>query len=88
MAKFAGRRGDLTWGKYAYPVTKTQKDALDGIWYMLKGLPRGIEQTGYWALPEGGFYSQNLENGSVIIGLHHNSATVYRSGHVVSNEFR
>lgn len=86
MAKFAGRRGDLTWGKYDYPVTKTQKATLDGLWYMMSGLPRGFQQTGSWALPDGGYYSQTEENGDVIIGLHHQSVTVHRNGRLTSNQ--
>jgi hypothetical protein len=86
MAKFEGRRGDLVWGKYNYPVTRTQKAALDGIWYMMSKLPRGIQQEGKWALPDGGFYSQRPENGDVVIGLYHQSLNVHRNGRVTSNE--
>lgn len=83
MAKFKGRPGDLVWGRYDYPVTRTQKDALDGIWYMLGGLPRAFNQED---LPAGGFYSQRESSGAVIIGLHHQSVSVHRSGRITSNE--
>lgn len=82
MAKFAGRRNDLVWGKYDYPVTRTQKATLDGLWYMLSGLPRAYLSD----LPRGGFYSQNPDDGGVVIGLHHQSVTVRRTGRITSNQ--
>lgn len=92
-SRFKGKRSDLKWGKYDYPVTRTQKDTLDGLWYMMSGLPRTYnpeearDPRGY-TLPEGGFYSQRPDNGSVIIGLHHFSVTVNRWGRITSNEPR
>lgn len=86
MAKFAGRKGDLTWGVYDFPVTVTQKQALDGLWYMMSGLPLGFQQKGRWALPAGAFYSQRETNGDVVIGLNHHSVSVHRSGRITSNE--
>lgn len=83
MAKFAGRPGDRTWGKYDYPVTITQKASLDGLVYMLSGLPRAQNQPDLW---QGGFYSQNPTDGGVIIGIEHQSLTVHRSGRITSNE--
>lgn len=83
MAKFAGRRGDLKWGKYDYPVTRTQKDTLDGLVYMFSGLPRAYENPDLW---QEGFYSQHAGDGGVIIGLKHQSVTVDRQGRVMSNE--
>jgi len=84
MAKFAGRKGDLTWGAYDYPVTKTQKATLDGVWYMMSELPRAPGGSGY--LPDGLFYSQRPDNGVVIIGLFHCSISVHRNGRVTSNQ--
>lgn len=88
MAKFEGRRGDLTWGIYDYPVTKTQFATLDGLWYMMSGLPKGFGQDskGAYALPRGAFYSQRPDNGDVIIGLNHQSVSVHRNGRITSNE--
>lgn len=83
MAKFAGRPGDLKWGKYDYPVTRTQKDSLDGLVYMLYGLPRALDNPDLW---QAGFYSQNPSDGGVIIGVNHQSVTVDRNGRVMSNE--
>lgn len=83
MAKFPGRRGDLKWGMYDYPVTRTQKAALDGLWYMLSGLPKAYDPPN---LPEGGFYSQYPTNGIVIIGLNHRSVSVHRNGRITSNQ--
>lgn len=83
MAKYLGKRGDLTWGKYDYPVTRTQKQALDGIWYMMSGLPKAYKGSG---LPEGGFCSQRPDTGDVVIGLHHQSVSVHRSGRITSNQ--
>jgi hypothetical protein len=88
VAKFAGRRGDLKWGVYDYPVSPGQKATLDALWYMMSGLPRGFQQTGPYALPEGGYYSQNEKNGDVIIGLNHQSVTVHRTGRLTSNAGR
>ena len=82
--RFAGRREDLTWGKFDYFVTKSQKSALDGLWYMMSGLPRSYDRQG--ASPEGSFYSQRPDTGAVIIGLHQCSVTVHRSGLIVSNQ--
>lgn len=83
MPIFAGRRGDLTWGEYNYPVTRTQKETLDGLWYMMSGLPQaGFGQK----IPEGGFYSQRENNGDVIIGLHHCSVAVHRNGRITGNK--
>lgn len=82
MAKYAGKRGDLTWGKYGYPVTRTQKAALDGLWYMMSKLPRAYNSD----IPAGGFCSQREDNGDVIIGLHYCSVNVHRNGRITSNE--
>jgi hypothetical protein len=88
MAKFPGRKGDFHWGIYDYPVTFTQKATLDGLWYMLSGLPKalGQEDKGDYALPQGCYYSQNSNDGGVIIGLNHQSVTVHRNGRITSNE--
>lgn len=88
MAKFPGRKGDLVWGIYDYPVTRTQKATLDGLWYMLSGLPKAFGQDGkgVYALPQGGFYSQNTNDGGLVIGLNHQSVTVHRNGRITSNE--
>lgn len=83
MAKFAGRRGDLTWGVFDYPVTRTQKAALDGLWYMMSGLPRSLNNVRH---PADSFYSQNGSDGAVIIGLNHESVSVHRSGRITSNQ--
>ena len=82
--RFVGRRGDLTWGKFDYPVTKSQKSALDGLWYMMTGLPRQDPPNGH--LPQGLFYSQRPDTGVVIIGLHQYSVNVHRSGLIVGNQ--
>jgi hypothetical protein len=84
MPRFKGRKGDLTWGRYNYPVTQSQKDTLDGLEYLMRGLPRAHPANG--DIPEGYFASQNLLDGGVIIGLHHNSVTVHRTGRITSNE--
>jgi hypothetical protein len=87
VATFKGRKGDLKWGVYDYPVTYAQKQALDGLWYLLSGLPRvSGPQDGVWALPEGGFYSQRPNDGTVIIGLHNRSVSVTRRGLIRSNQ--
>jgi|tagenome__1003787_1003787.scaffolds.fasta_scaffold12071519_1 hypothetical protein len=80
MAKFAGRRGDLTWGTFNYSVTRSQKATLDGLLYMMSGLPWGD------SLPREGFCSQRPDNGVVVIGLHHQSVSVHRSGRITSNQ--
>lgn len=82
MALFSGRRGDLTWGIYDYPVTRTQKAALEGLKYMMSGLPRALDNV----IPEGYFCSQRADNGTVIIGLHHCSVNVDRNGRITSNK--
>lgn len=84
MAKFEGRRGDSTWGTYDYPVTLTQKKSLEGIWYMLSGLPKATGNLN--GLPAEGFYSQDPGNGDVIIGLFHHSVYVHRDGRITSAE--
>lgn len=84
MAKFAGRRGDLAWGKYDYPVTRTQKTTLNGLKNLMTGLPH--TDIGDRSLPEGYFCSQRPDNGGVIVGLHHRSVTVHRSGRITSNQ--
>lgn len=83
MAKYKGRRSDLTWGKFDYSVTKTQKASLDGLWYMLSSLPRAYDDDG---LPQSGFYSQREDTGDVVIGLHHQSVNVHRTGRITSNQ--
>lgn len=80
MAKFPRRRGDLKWGVYDFPVTRTQKEALDGLWYMMGG--SGV----YSEMPQGGFYSQTPSNGDVVIGMNHRSINVHRSGRITSNK--
>lgn len=84
MARFAGRSGDLKWGKYDYPVTKTQKATLDGLWYMMSGLPRAHPANG--DMPVGYFCSQRPSDGVVIMGLHHQSVSVHRNGRITSNQ--
>jgi len=81
VAKFPGRRADLKWGKYDFPVTFAQKTKLDALGYLVSGLPVTFEAN----LPDGLFYSQNPRDGSVIFGLNHRSVTVYRSGRIVAN---
>jgi hypothetical protein len=83
MTRFEGRRGDLTWGIYNYPVTQTQKETLDGLWYMMTGLPRAHPANGN--MPKGFFCSQRPESGDVVIGLNHYSVSVHRSGRITSN---
>ncbi len=83
MAKFPGRRGDKVWGKFDYPVTRTQKETLDGLWYMMSGLPKSDENLD---LPTDAFYSQHPVSGDVVIGLVHHSVSVHRSGRLTSNE--
>lgn len=93
MAKFAGRKGDLKWGAFDFPVTKTQKATLDGLWYMMSGLPKvpralslRPDVSDGWDLPKRCFYSQKESNGDVVIGLNHESVTVRRDGRLVGNE--
>lgn len=83
MARFTGRRNDLVWGKFDFSVTRTQKATLDGLWYMLSGLPR-VYMAG--DLPAGGFYSQREDTGDVVIGLYHQSVSVHRNGRISSNQ--
>lgn len=79
MANFEGRRGDLKWGVYDYPVTNTQKISLDGLWHMMGG------NGPYSETPKGGYYSQDSSNGDIVIGMDHRSVRVHRSGRVTSN---
>lgn len=81
--RFQARPGDHRWGKYDYPVTPTQKKALEALMYMTSGLPRA---PGNPNLPEEGFYSQRSDNGAVIFGINHQSVTVMRSGRMYANE--
>lgn len=83
MANFPGKRGDRKWGTYDFPVTRTQKEALEGLWHMFRGLPRAYGSTD---LPQGGYYSQHPTTGAVLIGLHHNSVSVHRSGRITPNK--
>lgn len=85
MTKFAGHKGDLTWGKYDFPVTRTQKSTLDGLWYMMSGLPRSHPMNG--DMPAGYFCSQRPSSGDVVIGLNHQSVNVHRNGRITSNQF-
>jgi len=86
MVKFAGRKGDLTWGKYDYPVTRTQKEALDGLLYMMSGLPKWSPSNGYPLMPQGYFCSQREQDGAVVMGLNHHSVSVHRNGRITSND--
>ena len=81
VTKFEGRPGDFSWGKYDYPVTRTQKETLDGLQYMMSGLPKSLE-----GLPQGYFCSQRPDNGDVVIGLNHQSVNVDRNGRITSNQ--
>lgn len=83
MAKFRGLPGDLTWGVYNYPVTRTQKETLEGLHYMMTGLPRAHPANG--DMPQGYFCSQRESNGAVVVGLHHHSVSVYRTGRIRGN---
>lgn len=78
--RFKKRTGDLAWGQYDYPVTRSQKAALDGIMNLFSTLPKN--QRG----PSTMFYSQKLLNGDVTIGIYHRSVTVTRHGRVYSNQ--
>lgn len=79
--QFKGRRGDLKWGKFKYPVTRTQKAALEGLRYMMRGVP----QAKYDDIPSGYFCSQRIDNGDVVIGLNNHLVSVHRSGRITSN---
>jgi hypothetical protein len=83
MAKFPGLPGDLKWGKFDYPVTRSQKNTLDGLHYMMSGLPKHSRTDD---VPIGYFCSQRPHSGDVIIGLNHESVTVNRQGRIKSNE--
>ena len=83
MGRFPGRPGDFTWGKYDYPVTRTQHETLDGLWYMMSGLPRAHPDNG--DMPKGYFCSQRSDNGDVVMGLNHHSVSVDRNGRVTAN---
>lgn len=86
MSQFKGRRGDLTWGKYEYPVTRTQKETLDELRYLMTGLPHvGIPNEN---LPKGYFCSQRPDNGEVVIGLHGYSVSVRRNGRLLNRSDR
>jgi hypothetical protein len=80
--KFKGRPGDLTWGPFGYPVTQTQKAAVEGIVFMLSSLPRAFNQPDLW---QNGFYSQNPATGAIIMGLDHHSVSIHRNGRVTAN---
>lgn len=88
--RYRGQTEDLTWGKYEYKVTRTQKQALDALLYVLYDLSPGQinRNLGMRDLPNGGFYSQRPNDGAVLIGIDHRSVTVYRSGRIKSNETR
>jgi hypothetical protein len=81
MTRFIGSRNDVTWSEFRYPVTRTQKETLNGVWYLLSGTPnpQGNE------MPRGGFYSQRPDTGAVIVGLDHRSVTVHRTGRITVN---
>lgn len=64
---------DLTWGDAHYPVTKTQKQALEAIWYVMG------ERTDW-------FYILRKTDGAVILGRRGRSVTVYRTGRITSNK--
>jgi hypothetical protein len=81
MAKFEGQPNDLVWGRRDYPVTRTQKATLDGLRYMMTGLPHSDHDD----IPQGYFCSQNESNGDVVIGLHHHSVSVHRNGRLTAN---
>lgn len=81
MAKFAGKRGDETWGPYNYPVTPSQKMTLEGLEYMMSGLPTWPTN----GRPKGFFCSQMPNTGVVVIGLNHRSITVHRNGRIERN---
>ena len=83
MAKFSARYADLTWGKYDYPVTPIQKRTLEGLEYMMSGLPRTDPKNG--DIPAGYFCSQRPDNGDVVIGLYNHSVSVNRNGRVTAN---
>lgn len=87
MIRYLAKRGDVTWGVYDYPVTRSQKETLDALCHMLGGLPRVTARTavGSAALPKGAFYSQHPETGEVMIGLHHRSVSVHRTGRMTPN---
>lgn len=82
MGIFAGRHGDMQWGKYDYPVTSTQCETLDGIWFLLTGLPISQMSRVHGV---GVFYSQTESDGVVIIGREHRSVSVDRNGRVTGN---
>lgn len=83
MARYKGKKGDLTWGKYDYPMTPTQKATLDGLLLFVNGLPRAYNQPDLW---QGGFYSQRVDTGAVVIGLNHQSVSVHRTGRITANQ--
>ena len=78
MARFEGRPGDLEWGEYNYKVTRTQWDALSGIMYMMKGMPKQPDND----KPVGFFCSQSEIDGEVIIGVMNHSMAVNRNGRI------
>jgi hypothetical protein len=80
--RYRGQKEDLTWGRFDYKVTRTQKAALDGLLYMIAGL---TPDQNHRPLPSGTFYSQRPNDGAVLIGIDHRSVTVYRSGRITSN---
>lgn len=86
MTKFEGSKGDLVWGTYAYPVTKTQKETLDGLRHLMNGLPRARSLSANGEFPDEYYCSQRSDNGDVIIGLHRNSVSVHRNGRITSNQ--
>lgn len=82
--RFEARPDDLRWGRFGYPVTRTQKNALDALLYMLSGcVERSYENP---LNPRGFFCSQYPSDGRVVVGLNHQSLTVWRSGRITSNQ--
>ena len=79
---FQPRRGDLRWGPFGYPVTKTQKASVEGVVFLLTSLPRAFGANALW---QKGFYSQNPRTGAIIMGLDHHSVSIHRDGRVTAN---
>lgn len=68
MPRFQARPGDQTWGRFNYPVTITQKNALDAVLHLFAG-------TGFEMI-----HSQKTCNGDVILVIEGRSVTIKRSG--------
>lgn len=70
--RFRRKYGDLSWGAYDYAVTPTQLTTVTAVHSVLKDLPNY-------------FCSQNVFDGTIIIGAEQKSMDIKRDGRVYPN---